>query len=171
MFTEADCQGRPDWHLLQNGAVNLFHDPEILARARADLASLGYELAEISCRESMSSFERRFSDLLHWEDQFGYAPWSGKLDALNDGMRDYPFGASERSALVIDGFHLLASKDAAYAHGLLYILESAAGDHLLFGRTLVALIQTDDRSYHASGLGARRANWNSREWWPLRPYD
>jgi Barstar (barnase inhibitor) len=171
MFTEADCQGRPDWPLLQNGAVNLFRDSEILARARADLASLGYELAEISCRGSRSSFERQFSDLLRWEDQFGYAPWSGNLNALNDGMRDYPFGASERSALVIDGFHLLASEDAAYAHGLLDILESAARDHLLFGRMLVALIQTDDRSYYAPGLGARCASWNSRERPPLRPRD
>ncbi|WP_137861675.1 MULTISPECIES: barstar family protein [unclassified Sphingomonas] len=163
MFAEGDRHDRADWPLLQNGAVNLFHSPEILADACADLAALGYALAEISCRDGSPGFERQFADLLRWQDQFGYLPWSGNLDALNDAMAGYPFGSSGKSALVLDGFHLIADADRDRAHALLDIFESASRDHLLFGHILVVLVQTDDATYACPGIGGRSANWNARE--------
>jgi len=163
MFAAEGYWERADWPLLHNGAVNLFHAPEILAQARAALSLLGYEIAEIACRGDAPSFERQVSDVLRWEEQFNYAPWSGNLNALDDAMAGYPFGASAKRALVLDGFHVIAERDARYAHALLDILESAARDHLLFGRILVMLVQTDDRDYACPPIGGRSANWNGRE--------
>jgi hypothetical protein len=164
MFTsDADFQ-RAYWPLLQNGAVNLFWRPAILAEALDNLSKLGYEIGEVSCRSGRSSLYKQFSRILHWKEQFGYYPWSGDLNALSDGLSDYPFGSAGRSALVLDGFHLLANEDSEYAHAVLDIIESRARDHLLTGKILICLVQTDDNHYECPHIGCRHANWNRREW-------
>jgi hypothetical protein len=164
MFTsDADFE-RADWGLLQNGSVNLFWRPAILAEAVHAIRQLGYEILEVSCRSGQSIFYEQFSDVLHWDDLFGYYPWSGNLDALSDGLADYQFGSAGRSALVLDGFHVLANEDSTYAHGVLDTIEHAARDHLLSGKILIGLVQTDDNHYECSDIGCRGANWNLREW-------
>ena len=104
------------------------------------------------------------SSALKWQEQFGYEPWTGNLNALNDGMRYYPFGPSGRSALVLTGFHHLVAADCERAHIILDIIETAARDHLLEAKLLIALVQTDDPRYSCSDIGGRNARWNSREW-------
>lgn len=69
------------------------------------MTGLDYEIWEVSCGAQVPSFESQMSSALKWQEQFGYDPWTGNLDALNDGMRYYPFGPSGRSALVLAGFH------------------------------------------------------------------
>ncbi|HEY6814018.1 MAG TPA: barstar family protein [Croceibacterium sp.] len=164
MFTsEADFQ-RADWPLLQNGAVNLFWKPAVLAEARQALASLGYEIAEVSCGARVPSFELQMSRALKWQDQFGYECWTGNLNALNDGLGYFPFGPSGRCALVLTGFHHLVAADRERAHTILDIIESCARDHLLAAKLLIALVQTDDARYACEDIGGRQANWNGREW-------
>jgi hypothetical protein len=164
MFKDEADFDRPDFRLLQNGAVNLFWRPEVLSEARQALSSLDYEIAEVSCCVEVPSFEAQMSRALRWKEQFGYEPWTGNLDALNDGMRYLPFGPSGRSALVLIGFHRLVAADSNRAHSILDIIESAARDHLLWGNTLIALVQTDDARYSYPPIGCRRVNWNPAEW-------
>lgn len=164
MFTsDADFQ-RADWPLLQHASVNLFWNRDILADACDDLKHLGYGIAEVTCRAGLPCFYEQVSTTLNWQEQFGYSPWNGNLNALNDGFRDYPFGPSRRSALVFDGFHLLVEEDKAFAHALLDIVESSARDYLLRGQILVTLVQTDDNRYECPPIGSRHAGWNFREW-------
>jgi Barstar (barnase inhibitor) len=156
MFTsDADFQ-RADWPLLQNGAVNLFWRPAILAEAMDNLRKLGYEIGQVSCHSSRVSFNEQFSQVLRWKEQFGYYPWSGNLNALNDGLCDYPFGSAGRSTLVLDRFHLLANEDSKYSHAILDIIESAARNHLLTGKILICLVQTDDNHYECPHIGCRQ---------------
>ena len=100
---------------------------------------------------------------LNWDGQFGYWPWTGNLDALTDGFREYPFGPEGRGALILDGFHVLAQTDKNYAHIVLDIIESASRDLLLHGKILIGLVQTDDNRYVCPPVGGRRVNWNRRE--------
>lgn len=162
-LAEADYQ-RADWPLLQNGAVNLFWSRGVLSETRKDLAALGYEESEIVFGSKAPGFHTQMSNALKWEQQFGYSFWNGNLDALTDGMRYFPFGPSGRSALVFLGFHNFTAKSPQTAHAVLDIIENAARDHLLSGRLLIALVQTNDNRYAVSGIGGRRANWNPREW-------
>lgn len=104
------------------------------------------------------------SSVLKWQELFGYESWSGNLNALNDGMRYYPFGPSRRSALVLTGFHHLVAVDSERAQIILDIIERAARDHLLEAKLLITLVQTDDPGYSCSDLGGRGASWNNREW-------
>ncbi|MDH7975855.1 hypothetical protein QH494_27060 [Sphingomonas sp. AR_OL41] len=161
--SEADLD-RADWPLLRDGAVNLFWNPEILVEARRALSAIGYDVAEISCERGWESFAQQLSPLLNWEAQFGYAPWTGNLNALNEGLREYPFGPSRRSALILSGFHTLVGADKTASHGVLDLLESHARDHLLFGNTLIVLVQTKDNRFECPDIGGRRASWNHKEW-------
>ena len=163
MFTKADMD-RADWHLLRHGAVTLFWDPSILEATKDDLRQLGYEISEVGCKSGMQHFRAELSDVLRWEEQFGYDHWNGNLDALNDGFRDYPFDNTGRSALMLVGFHGLVATDSKFAHQVLDIIESAARDYLLLGKILICLVQTDDNRYDCAPIGCRTANWNSQEW-------
>lgn len=164
MFRDDDDVNRADWPLLQNGAVNLFWRLEILDDAQRALRLLDYDIAEIACHSGWSDFAPQMSSVLRWEDQFGYTPWTGNMDAFNDGLRGYPFGPSSRSAVIMRGFDKLVEEDPDGSRILLDILETSARDHLLWSRLLVVLIQTNDNRYDCGPIGARSAQWNTREW-------
>lgn len=161
-MTEADYR-RADWQLLQNGSVHLFWSCEVLSETRQSLAELGYEESEIVFGSKAPGFHVQMSNALKWQDQFGYGFWSGNLDALNDGMRHFPFGPTGQNVLIFLGFHHFASKSPQTAHAVLDIIECAARDHLLSGRLLLALVQTNDKRYVCPPVGARRVGLNPRE--------
>ena len=161
MFTDADMD-RADWVFLQNGAVTLFWDPAVLGTAKEDLRQLGYEISEVTCNNDKQSFQAQLSEVLHWEEQFGYGPWRGNLNALNDGFREYPF--TSRSALILESFHRLVATDSDFAHAVLDIIERQARNSLLLGKALICLVQTDDNRYDCAPIGCRSATWNRREW-------
>ena len=163
MFTDADMD-RADWIFLKDGAVTLFWNPAVLGAAKEDLRQLGYEIAEVSCNNGLQSFCTQLSEVLRWEEQFGYGPWRGSLDGLNDGFREYPFPNTGRSALVLEGFHGLVAMDGDFAHQILDIVECQARYYLLLGKVLICLVQTDDNRYNCAPIGCRTANWNPREW-------
>ncbi len=168
MFRNDDDLKRADWALLQNAAVNLFRDPAILEEARQALLKLDYEIADISCATGWSGIHEPFSSLLKWEEQFGYSPWNGNLNAFNDGLLDYPFGPSGRNALILHAFHKLVAENRGASHAILDMLETSARDHLLWGKTLIVLVQTDDDLYQCPAIGGRRVGWNRREWLSIR---
>lgn len=161
--TDTDRQ-RPDWSLLQNGAVHLFWSQQVLAETRLQLAAIGYEQSEIAFGGRAPGFQSQMSKALKWEDQFGYGGWTGNLNALEDGMRHFPFGPSGRSCLVFLNFHHFTTKSPQTAHSVLDIIECAARDHLLSGKLLLALVQTNDNRYECAPVGCRRVGWNPREW-------
>ena len=163
MFDSDDYLDRPDWPLLQNGAVNLFWDARVLADAKKMLAGLNYDISTISGAGGLSDVYIPFSTLLRWEEQFGYAQWNGNLNAFNDALSGYPFGASKRSALILTSFHAIVADDRSASHAILDMLEAHARDHLLFGNILIVLVQTDDSRFECPEIGGRRANWNRRE--------
>ncbi|RYG94777.1 MAG: hypothetical protein EON58_15530 [Alphaproteobacteria bacterium] len=162
-LTDADYD-RADWPLLQNGAVHLFWSQEVLAQTRSQLAEIGYEQSEIVFGSKVPGFQTQISKALKWEEQFGYGGWTGNLNALEDGMRYFPFGPSGRSCLVFLNFHQFASKSPQTAHQVLDIIECAARDHLLSGKLLLALVQTNDNHYECAPVGSRQVGLNPREW-------
>lgn len=164
MFDDDADYDRADYALLQNGAVNLFWDRTVLDDARQALARLGYDEAVITCDAGWSGVHGQFTSVLEWHHQFGYAPWTGNLNAFHDALRGYPFGPSRRCALVLSAFHALVREDRLASEAVLDMLEYHARNHLLWGKVLVVLVQTDDRLFEGPMVGGRQAGWNRREW-------
>ncbi|HRD45071.1 MAG TPA: hypothetical protein PLF78_01160, partial [Caulobacter sp.] len=100
MFKDPN-HNRTDWRLLQNGAVNLFRQAAYLEESKRELTSLGYETIDLAF-SNLDQFKHDLSIALKWEEQFGYAPWDGNLDALNDGLRWFSNEGPERVALCIN---------------------------------------------------------------------
>jgi hypothetical protein len=154
---------QPDWPFLADGAVNLFRRKDLYREAQFTLRNLEYNLIDIPFEE-FGDFCSKLGAALKWKDQFGYEPWTGNLNAFNDGLRTFPFPASKCVAICIEGFHRFVDQHEKIAHGILDVIEYQSRNHLLFGHKLVTLIQTDDGDFESTELGARRANWNDAEW-------
>jgi hypothetical protein len=52
----------------------------------------------------------------------------------------------------------------SYAETVLSIFAKAARHHMLFGRRLLILVQSDDPNIQFGRLGGVAAQWNDREW-------
>lgn len=152
-----------DIRLLQNGAVHLFWRAEVLDQWCSELAGLGYATHAADCTDQ-ARMRDAISQTLRWQDQFGYGPWTGNLDALNDGMRGFPFGPSQKALLVLRRFDVLVRAEPRFAETMLDIIEYQARNHLLDGNRLLALVQTDDPTFRTPALGGRAAMWNPQEW-------
>ncbi|WP_442957136.1 hypothetical protein [Phreatobacter sp. AB_2022a] len=151
---------RADLALLRIAAVTMVSDRALFDACRARLRALDY--AEIFLRfETLDGFRRELSAGLKWREQFGYAPWTGNLDALNDGFRDPPsFSGSGGLVVAIDGFDALMAAEPRTATVLLDIIECQSRNHLLYGRRLIALIRSDARQPLARlTFGGRGPNW------------
>lgn len=152
-----------DLRLLQNGAVHLFWQSAVLEKWCAHLAALGYDVHLIDCTDP-DTMRTRFSEVLQWEEQFGYGPWTGNLDALNDGLRGFPLEGSDRAALVLLQFDQHVKRGTRDAIALLDIIEHQSRNSLLDAKRLLALVQTEDRRFSTPELGGRPAMWNPDEW-------
>lgn len=162
-----DWNERADYALLQYGAVNLFWRKPIFEESIAELKQLNYRIVKIQYT-TMSTFREELSLGLNWENRFGYHPWNGNLDALNDGF--FPRAATNESstAICIEDYNLLYKEDNKLGFTLLDIIETNSRRWLLFGHRLLALIQTNDEKFKCEGIGANIAHWNRKEWFDDR---
>lgn len=163
MFRTAGDFDRADWELLRHGAITLFWRDGRFEASKAELQDLGYRLIEITC-VTPEQFRRAISEALDWEARFGFGPWDGNLNALNDGFASFPFGEDADVAICLRDFHIIAGQEPEFAHGVLDIVEDWSRNHLLTGRRLLALVQTNDVNFRCEGLGGRAASWNAAEW-------
>jgi hypothetical protein len=163
-FTEEDVdKSELDWLLMKNGAVTLYLQSAILDGHLAWLGEHRYQIETINCHD-ITTFQHEMSLALKFKEQFGYGEWNGNLNALNDGFRHVESASEYGLVLCFIRYDSLAAADPDFALAILDIIESSSRDHLLFGRRLLALVQSDDPKSRFYPLGARAANWNVREW-------
>ena len=154
---------RLDLDLLQDGAVTLYWRRELFDRDVAWLQDHGYVAHIIDCAD-IAEFRAQMTRALRFKENYGYEPWTGNLDALNDAFRDLDFGSQTGIAFCFFRIDLLATADHHTAHGTLNLIEWHSRDCLLFGDRLLALAQTDDATIQFDTIGARSATWNREEW-------
>lgn len=162
-FFEADV-GSIDFELLRHGATTLFRRLVLFNAAVDQLAALGYLVHRIDARARVP-FVDGLTKALRFHDNFGYTPWGGNLDALNDAFRYVSFDDHRGVAFAFHGLDALHQVEPRLAQCTLDILESSARDHMLFGHRLLAVVQSDDPDLNLGSLGARAATWNRREWY------
>jgi RNAse (barnase) inhibitor barstar len=161
-FSEGD-RDRLDWQLLQNGAVTLYFQSAILEGDLAWLRDHGYRIETIDCHD-LTAFYRQVSLALNFKEQFGYDGWTGNLDALNDALRHPEVDPQSGLIFCFLRYDLIRTASPELADGVLDMIERNSRDYLLYGRRLLALVQSDDPRIQFHSLGARSANWSRREW-------
>jgi RNAse (barnase) inhibitor barstar len=164
---EANDQRR-DWVILRDGGVALYWRPEVL---KADLDWL--ELNEYNIVEFDSSkwkSEEQMHDALRSGLSFPY--YYGKnLDSLNDCLSDIDVPDNGGLALVFHHHDQFAKIDETVgasgvgpAQAVLHIFAGAVRYHMLLGRRLLILVQSDDPGLTFGDLAGVSAKWNPREW-------
>ena len=150
-----------DWHILQNGAICLYYQRRILDEDVAWLREHNYDVHEFDCSQwtSESEFHADVSRDLTFPAGYGR-----NLDAFNDSLSDLAVPNVGGVALVFGRYDLFVRRLPDVAWHVLDIVEVNSRWFLLFGRRLIALVQSDDPSISFDRVGARPVMWNRREW-------
>jgi hypothetical protein len=128
-----------------------------------DLAELGYEVIEVdaaSCDGADSLRDAMIAAIDAWPSDYGRGSWPG----FNDGLMDYLLTAENPLVVVVlKGLDQVRGKDETSVLALLDHLASIARWHLLFGRRLICLIETDDIELDTGVLGGEQPRWSRHE--------
>lgn len=150
-----------DLQLLGTGACVLYYQMSVLNDHTDRLKLHGYQVVTLDSRQwtSMEAFHQAVSSALRFPEYYG-----GNLNALNDCLRDVEFPATGRLALRFHHYDSFARAFPRPAQAVLDILEVQARIHLLRGKRLLMLIQSDDPAIEFAAVGARPMHWNDSEW-------
>lgn len=159
--TDAAEWQRLDLRLMQNGPVVLYFRPAILNEDMAQLRSEGYNVDEFDCStwQNEADFHTDVAARLAFPGYYGH-----NLDAFNDCIGDIEVPNTGGRALVLRGLDKFSRREPRVAQIILDILASASWYHLLFGRRLLTLVQSDNPQILFEPIGASSVLWNPREW-------
>ncbi len=159
----SDTYDRVDWDLLQRGPVNLYWRSEFLIDDSRWLEQHGYAVHTFDTSRWPTEIEMH----LDISSALGFPEYYGRnLNALNDSLSDLAISDDGGLALVLTHFDTFADRNPTIADALLGIITDNSRRALLFGKRLVALLQSDSPSFRTGPLGATFGNWNRREWQP-----
>jgi RNAse (barnase) inhibitor barstar len=171
---ELDYQ-RLDWTILRDGGVCLYLRQEILSDDLNWLRSDGYEIISFDAIEWQSGSESESEQRMHesLKAQLSFPVYYGNnLDALDECMLDDLVVPDQAGlALVLDHYDRFckpvqtrASDERSTGQVVLNIFANAVRYHMLFGRRLLILVQSDDPRIEFGRLGGVRPQWNRHEW-------
>jgi hypothetical protein len=154
-------QQRLDFALLQHGAISLYYRPDVLAGDVAWLRAQRYRIHELDASgwHSVQQFHDGLKRVLGSANRYG-----ANLAAFLDWLADLDVPHEGGTALVFRHYDVFARGDARMAQLVLDAIESTSRSNLLFGRRLLALVQSDDPRIFFEAVGSRPVNWNPREW-------
>ena len=157
---DSDDLQRLDWSLLQNGPVTLYFSRAVLEGDVAWLLDHGYVVNRLDCRawKDAASALGELARELQFPDYFGK-----NLDALNDCLGDLSVPDGSGRAVVLEHFDRAMSLQETFCTALLDIFATQSRAHLLFGRRLFAMVQSDDPRLSIGPVGATPVTWNQRE--------
>ncbi|MGE3268300.1 MAG: barstar family protein, partial [Chloroflexota bacterium] len=138
---DTDLQRQIDWQILQHGAISRYQSPAVLAEDAEWLRAHGYRTYEFQCRDWVTM------DAVHDDiaRTLQFPGWYGRnLDALRDCLTDIVVPDDGGVALILQSYDLFCTGFQQAALAILDIIEDGSRWRLLFGRRLVALVQTDD---------------------------
>lgn len=135
-------------------AVTLYCDSRALFEDAKILRQWCFSIGFVECRD-MTEFVHQISQVLDFEGNFGYSPWNGDMNALEDGISQLtrPF------ALCFRHFDRLHQAQPYTAQTLLEILECQAHYPYPGSGRLLALVQSDDPQLPIAPLEGRVPQW------------
>jgi RNAse (barnase) inhibitor barstar len=151
---------RLDFAILQNGSVSLYFRSSILEEDVYWLKAHAHRVDSFDC-ESWTDDAALLNDFglkMEFPDYYGQ-----NFNALSDCLGDIEIADDGGRPIVLNRFDSFASKDSESAQILLNILDEKSRAHLMFGRRLMTLVQSNDPTTRFETIGRYRANWNRRE--------
>ncbi len=150
-----------DWRLLQNGPITLYNRREILEDDLSWLRDHDYQIDPIDCKDWLNDDD--FYDAI--STQLAFPAYFGRnLDALSDCLYDLEIPENSGRVLVFYQYDRFVPMTVNDAEIVLDILAFQARYHLLFGRRLMVLVQSNNPELSFNRVGGCPVSWNNREW-------
>jgi len=158
-----------DWVILSDGGVALYWRPEILRDDLSWLESKGYRTVSFDASDWRS--EDRMHDSLKAHLSFPEY-YGNNLNALDEcALDDLVISDTGGLALALNHYDRFVAalprrgeQEKSTAEVVLDIFARAVRFHMLLGRRLLILVQSDDPGIQFDRLGGISAQWNRREW-------
>jgi len=151
---------RLDFTLLQNGPITLYFRRHVQERDVAWLAAHGYDVKTFDCSGWTTS--EAMNDAL--ASTLGFPSHYGRNSAaLRDCLSDLQIPGESGLVLVFRRYDVYAKHAAHDAAGVLDVIGESSRWFLLFGRRLLALVQSDDPRIAFEPVGASPVSWNGWE--------
>jgi hypothetical protein len=152
---------RLDYRLLRDSPVTLYYRRSVLEEDLRWLESEKYEIYRLDADRwtTVEAFHDAASNVLRFPDYYGR-----NLDAFNDCLSDVEIPEAGGAALAFLGFDRFAARFPEAAWTVCDILAHRSRQALLYGRRLLALVQSDDPRIRFDVVGATPVGWNPREW-------
>jgi RNAse (barnase) inhibitor barstar len=155
-----DCN-RLDFSLLQNGAISGYTDSSVFEHDLHWLRNQGYVVYALDASEwrSKEDFYAAAKATLHLATYC-----SPNLDSFDDCVDDIEIPDSAGAVVSFRNFEFVLSIDEEFAVAILDILAGASRMHLLFGKRLIVLIQTEEPILRWNTFGGSGIMWD-RPWY------
>jgi RNAse (barnase) inhibitor barstar len=152
---------RLDMRLLQNGAIALYHKNPVLSEDAAWFESAGYTSYVLDAARwiTPADFHGEAKRVLGFPDYY-----AGNLAAWIDCLGDLAIPDDGGVVIQLRHFDAFARAQPQLAQTILDSIESTSRKALIFGRRLLALVQSDDPRVRFERVGALPVTWNPREW-------
>jgi RNAse (barnase) inhibitor barstar len=160
-FRDPEDDWQLDHRLFTFGPVALYYRPAVLDEDLAWFASEGYRIDEFDCLrwDSEATMHADLADTLAFPDYYG-----GNVNALDECLRDaLEVPNVGGRAIVLRRLDAFAERDSWAAQRLLNSLAWATWDHLLYGRRLLTLAQSDHPRLRFDPVGGHDVGWNYKE--------
>jgi RNAse (barnase) inhibitor barstar len=158
---EPPSPDRLDLRLLQSSAVTLYHKSSVLSQDVACLQQFGYRVYTLDAAQWKVAADFH-SDARR---EFGFPEYyAANLASWIDCLGELDVPIEGGVVMQFRHFDSFARAEPQFAQTLLDSIESASRRFLLFGRRLLALLQSDDPRIRFERIGAVPVNWNPREW-------
>ena len=151
---------RLDLGLLHFGPVNLYHSRAILEEDVGRLIEEEYSIRRFDATrwEMIATFFADFARTMGFADGYGR-----NLNALEACLGEIIIPDAGGIVIVFDAYDKFAKAHEMVAQELLDIIAGSSRLRQVFGKTLIALVQSDDPRIRFEPVGATRVYWNQRE--------
>ena len=152
---------RLDFQLLRDHPVTLYHKPAVLDDDLGWLQAQGYAVHRFtaSAWSTLEDFHAEVSKALKFPAHYGR-----NLDAFRDCLSELKVTREGGLVLVFVGFDEFHRRYPEQASHVLDIIAGRSRHALLFGRRLLAVVQSSDPRLQLSPVGSTPVGWNRREW-------
>lgn len=146
--------------LLHFGPIALYYRVEVMEQDLAKLASERFAIRQFNCSHWQSGevAHQELKARLEFPEYYGM-----NLHALRDSLLEMPISDEGGLALVFRSYHTFTASHPDLAVGILDAVAATSRLNQIFGKSLLALVQTSDPSADYGKLGAVQACWNQAE--------
>ncbi|PZM85428.1 MAG: hypothetical protein DKT66_04395 [Candidatus Melainabacteria bacterium] len=160
-FTDAvDVWDRLDFQLLLDGAVTLYYSADIMHEDCEWLKQHKYKVRDLDASNwnTEAAFHADVKRILEFPSYYGE-----NLNAFSDCLSDLEMDEDGGFAIAIRHFNSFFRVMPDRAQAVLDIIETNSRRHLLIGKRLIALVQTDNPRVVYEHVGCITPSWNPRE--------